>query len=153
LQDDFRGHAEAETSDACLRGRLHLFGFRWRSAGERTVLAGIPNQPVEPTLKTTALLFILLAIGVVSMQAWFLRRIIREFTYDGTTLQFRTLARSEPQTRVASQVLAVRDWAGRGGLNGYKLMFRDAPRAYLENDTTNTALLIEHLLRDMPRDR
>jgi hypothetical protein len=113
----------------------------------------LTNQPVEPTLKTTALLFILLAIGVVAMQAWFLRRIIREFTYDGTTLQFRTLARAEPQTRVASQVLGIRDWAGRGGLNGYKLIFRDAPRAYLESDTPNAALLIEHLLRDMPRDR
>jgi hypothetical protein len=34
---------------------------------------------------------------------------------------------------------------------GYQLIFRDAPKAYLEDDTSNASLLIERLMQDMPR--
>ena len=34
---------------------------------------------------------------------------------------------------------------------GYQLIFRDAPKAYLEDDTPNASALIERLLQDMPQ--
>jgi hypothetical protein len=105
----------------------------------------------DPVWRVIAFLFILLAIGIIAGQVWFRRRIIREFTYDGATLRYKTLASSEPHTRMASQLVMIRAWAGRGGVMGYRLIFHDAPKAYLEDDTPNAELLVEHLLRDMPQ--
>lgn len=110
------------------------------------------HQPVpSPAMRVIAFLFILLALGVIAMQFWFRRRIIREFQYDGVTLHYKTLSISEPLSRFPAQLLVIREWAGRGGLMGYQLIFRDAAKAYLEDDTPNAAALIKRLLADMPQ--
>ena len=109
------------------------------------------RPPVEPLLRIVSFLFILLAIFIIAMQVWFRRRIIREFSYDGATLHYQTLSRAEAHSRFPAQLVAIREWAGRGGVMGYQLIFRDAPKAYLEDDTSNASLLIERLMQDMPR--
>lgn len=109
------------------------------------------KPPVSDALRVIGGLFILLAIGVISMAMWYRRRIIREFQYDGVSLHYQTLAVPHMQSRFPHQLVVIREWAGRGGLMGYQLIFRDAPKAYLEDDTPNAPALIERLLQDMPQ--
>ena len=111
------------------------------------------RPPVETLWRVIAFLFILLAIAIISMQVWFRRRIIREFRYDGATLHYQTLSRFAEHSRFPAQLVAIRDWAGRGGVMGYQLIFRDLPKAYLEDDTPNATVLIERLLQDMSRHK
>jgi len=109
------------------------------------------RPPANTLLRIVSFLFILLAIAVIAMQVWYRRRIIREFSYDGATLHYQTLSRAEAHSRFPAQLVAIREWAGRGGVMGYQLIFRDAPKAYLEDDTPNATALIERLMQDMPR--
>jgi hypothetical protein len=109
------------------------------------------KPPVEPLLRIVSCLFILLAIFIIAMQVWFRRRIIREFSYDGATLHYQTLSRWHAHSRFPSQLREIREWAGRGGVMGYQLIFRDLPKAYLEDDTPNATALIERLAIDMER--
>ena len=109
------------------------------------------RPPVSPALRVVSALFILLSIFIVTMIGWYRRRIIREFQYDGATLHYKTLAISEPLHRHPAQLTVIREWAGRGGLMGYQLFFRDHPKAYLEDSTPNARALIERLLADMPQ--
>jgi len=100
-------------------------------------------------MRIVSLLFIVLACVIIAMVTWYRRRIIREFDYDGATLHYRTLSGSERHSRLPSQLLYIREWAGKGGLMGYQLFFRDAPKAYLEDDTPNATQLVEQLLAEM----
>ncbi len=109
-----------------------------------------PSKAAHPeAMRIVSLLFIVLACVIIVMVTWYRRRIIREFDYDGATLHYRALSGSEPHSRLPSQLLYIREWAGKGGLMGYQLIFRDAPKAYLEDDTPNAIQLVEQLLRDM----
>ena len=135
---------------ACVATFMFLV-FAGAAAVNAELLLPSHQPPVSPAMRVVAALFILLAIGVIAAQIWFRRRIIREFQYDGTTLHYKTLSLTESHSRFPSQLLAIREWAGRGGLMGYQLFFRDAPKAYLEDDTPNASALIERLLEDMPQ--
>jgi hypothetical protein len=108
---------------------------------------------VSEALRVIGFLFILLAIAIILWVMWYRRRIIREFQYDGVTLHYQTLTIRHMQSRFPHQLREIREWAGRGGVMGYQLFFRDAPKAYLEDDTPNATALIERLLGDMPKDR
>lgn len=132
----------------CVAGFIFLV-FAAAAAVNGALLMPSHQPPVSPAMRVVALLFILLAIGVIAMQVWFRRRIIREFQYDGTTLRYRTLSLTELHSRFPSQLTAIREWTGRGGLMGYQLIFRDAPKAYLEDDTPNASALIDRLLEDI----
>jgi hypothetical protein len=110
------------------------------------------RPPVDTLVRVISFLFILLAIAIIGMQVWFRRRIIREFSYDGATLHYQTLSRFAEHSRFPAQLVAIRDWMGRGGVMGYQLIFRDLPKAYLEDDTPNASELIERLLKDMPQE-
>ena len=57
------------------------------------------RPPVSDALRVIGFLFILLAIGVISMAMWYRRRIIREFQYDGITLHYQTLTIRHMQSR------------------------------------------------------
>ncbi len=111
----------------------------------------LPSHPTSPAMRVISFLFILLCLGIIAMLFWYRRRIVREFSYDGVTLHLKTLSISEPLPRFPAQLLVIREWAGRGGLMGYQLIFRDLPKAYLEDDTPNARVLIERLLADMPQ--
>src|SRR5579864_1687227 len=60
-------------------------------------------------------LFVLFAGVAIKYQFFFLRTVISEFQYDGSTLQFRTLGTQEPQFLPLSDIASIRDWRGRGG--------------------------------------
>jgi hypothetical protein len=60
------------------------------------------------------LLFVLIAVGGIGMQVWFQRRIVSEFRYDGSMLQFRTIGIAEPQMRPLSHIAAIRDCRVKG---------------------------------------
>jgi hypothetical protein len=49
------------------------------------------------------------------------------------------------QTRDVSQVARIRDWRGRNGLLGYRLVFRDDRKAYLERAVPNAMALADQL--------
>ena len=134
-------------------GSAILITLIFVSAGLVNAQFLLPKQAsrVSPGFQLVAFLFILLAVAILAIQNWFRRRIIREFTYDGATLRFSTLASSATQARLPSQLIEIRDWMGRGGVMGYQLFFRDAPKAFLEDDTSNSTALIDQLLKDMTR--
>lgn len=92
-----------------------------------------------------SLLFVTMAAVSIGMQLWFHRRIISEFAFDGRSFQFRTLGRSRRQTRELSDIAAVRDWRGRGGPFGYRLIFRDGTKAYQEYSVSNSMAVAEQL--------
>jgi hypothetical protein len=66
-----------------------------------------------------------------------------EFDFDGSTLRFRTLGIR--QTRPLADVAQVKDWRGRGGPIGYRLVFRDGAKVYLEYSVANSIALADQL--------
>jgi hypothetical protein len=92
--------------------------------------------------------FIALALGVIIMQLWFRRRIVREFTYSGSALHIRTLGIHGMQTYSLSQLADIRDWRGRRGPLGYRLVFQDGWNAYVELKVENAEALVERLVAE-----
>jgi hypothetical protein len=95
-----------------------------------------------------SLIFMALATSAIVAQFWFQRRIVCEFTYDGSTLQFRTLGISQTQMRPLEDIAQVKEWRGRGGPIGYRLVFQDGAKAYLEHSVANSVALVDQLRRD-----
>jgi hypothetical protein len=110
----------------------------------RFVLPG-PGRP--PGMRVASGAFIVFAIAAITGSVRFRRRMIREFRYDGATLRFHTLGIEEEQIQALAQISEVREWQGRGGPIGYELIFRDAPKAYLEYSVSNANALAEELRR------
>jgi hypothetical protein len=97
-------------------------------------------------LRIASFFLIGLLLAAIPAYVWRLRRIISEFTYNGTTLQLRTLGNLNPmRTRDLSQITGIREWKGRTHGPGYQLIFRDKPTAYLELAVSNAAWLVERL--------
>jgi hypothetical protein len=92
--------------------------------------------------------FITLALGAIIMQLWFRRRIVREFTYSGSALHIRTLGIHGMQTYSLSQLADIRDWRGRRGPLGYRLVFQDGWNAYIELRVENAEALAERLVAE-----
>jgi hypothetical protein len=82
------------------------------------------------------------------MQLWFRRRIVREFTYSGSALHLRTLGIHGMQTYALSQLAEIREWRGRRGPVGYRLVFQNGWNAYVEQTVENAAALLERLLAE-----
>lgn len=100
-------------------------------------------------LVLSSLVFITIAGFGVGMQVWFWRRIIREFSYDGRALRFRTLGTTEMKTRDLREIADVREWRGRGGQLGYRLVFRDGQKIYLQYGVPNSVAAAEQIRRDL----
>lgn len=88
---------------------------------------------------------IAMVIFCIGGQVWFRRRMIAEFSFDGSALRFRTLGNPEMETRDLSQIAEVRDWRGRGTPLGYRLKFRDGRKFYLEYSVSNSAAIAEEI--------
>jgi hypothetical protein len=86
--------------------------------------------------------------AAIARQSWFLRRIVCEFDYDGATLQFRTLGIQQTQVRPLADIAQVKEWRGRGGTRGYRLVFRDDWKVYLEYSVANSIALANQLRWD-----
>jgi hypothetical protein len=94
-------------------------------------------------------LFVLIVGAAVGSQVWFHRRIISEFRYDGSTLQFRTIGTQEPQMRPLADIASIREWRGRGGPLGYRLQFQNKQKLYLEFSLSNSVALANRLRADL----
>ena len=92
---------------------------------------------------------IVLGLGLIGSVLWFWKRLVKEFTYDGRTFIFNTLASSEAQVRDISAVEEVGEWIGRGGPLGHYIKFRDGAKLYLQNGVSNEAALAERLRYDL----
>ena len=92
---------------------------------------------------------IVVGLGFLGSGSWFWRKLITEFTYDGRTLTFNTLADSVTQVRDLSAIKDVDEWTGRGGALGYRIKFRDGAKLYLQNGVSNAAALAERLRSDL----
>ena len=92
---------------------------------------------------------IVLGLGFIGIGFRFWKRLIKEFTYDGRTFTFNTLASSETQIRDVSAIEQVAEWTGRGGPLGYSIKFRDGAKLYLQNGVSNAAALAERLRSDL----
>jgi hypothetical protein len=122
---------------ACTAGLMCLLFAGVGIFNGRFVLPG-PGRPLGMRVASGA--FIAFAIVAITGSIRFSRRMISEFSYDGATLRFRTLG-------IAGEIAEVREWQGRGGPVGYKLIFRDASKAYLEYSVSNASALAEELRR------
>jgi hypothetical protein len=91
----------------------------------------------------------LAALGMATL-LWFRRRIISEFMFDGHSLRFRTLGISRIAVRDLSEVAAVGGWRGRSGDLGYRLIFRDGAKVYLEYSVSNSRAVAEQLQSHIP---
>ena len=89
--------------------------------------------------------FTFLAAFAVGMQRWYDRRMIAQFSFDGSVLRFTTLGNEDTQARDLSEIAQVRQWRGRGGPLGYRLDFRDGAKAYLDYSVSNATALGEQL--------
>lgn len=95
-------------------------------------------------------LFGVLAVAGIWFQIRYLRCIICEFSFDGQDLRFRTLGKSEAETRSLSQLSKIKKWSGRGGGTGLRLFFRDRKQAFLEFSMSNAQELADHLRHALP---
>jgi len=92
---------------------------------------------------------LVLGLALIGSGYSFWKRLIKEFTYDGGTLTFNTLASPETQVRYVSGIEEVSEWSGRGGPQGYCIKFRDGAKLYLQNGVSNAAVLAERLRSDL----
>jgi len=92
---------------------------------------------------------IVLSLGFIGNGFWFRKRLIKEFSYDGRTFTFNTLASSETQVRNVSAIEKVGEWTGRGAPLGYCIEFRGGAKLYLQHGVSNAAALAERLRYDL----
>jgi hypothetical protein len=113
---------------------------------------GIHSAPLRqpPGHNAFAIIWlVVLGLGLVGSGFWFWNRLIKEFSYDGRTLTFNSLASSEMAVRDLSAIEEVSEWTGRGGPQGYCIRFRDGAKLYLQNGVSNAAVLAERLRCDL----
>jgi hypothetical protein len=127
---------------------LLFAGFGWFNL--RFLSSAQAAQARKGVLFMTAWIIVLAAF-FIGMSMWFWRRIIIEFSYDGSALRLRTLGRPEMQTRDRSEISEVDEWRGRGGPQGYKLKFRDGQKMYLHYSVTNAVAAAERIRSDIRR--
>jgi hypothetical protein len=81
-----------------------------------------------------------------------LKTLVREFSYDGRLLRFRTIGQTREQVRALSELAEVREGqASRGQAIGYCLAFRDGQKVYLDYWLQNAPVLVEQLRLDLQR--
>ena len=93
--------------------------------------------------------FVLFAVFAIASQIRFQRSLITEFRYDGSTIQFQTLGIQEAQMRPVSDIAAIRDWRGKGGPLGYRLVLQDGRKLYLEFSVSNSVAFVNQLRADL----
>ena len=92
---------------------------------------------------------IVLGLSLIGGILWFWKKLIKEFTYDGRTLTFNTLATPEMQVRDLSSIKEVAEWTGRGGPLGSYIKFHDGAKLYVSNAVPNAAALADRIRCDL----
>jgi hypothetical protein len=123
--------------------------FLWISAA-RQFIWHIHTRRDAPLLAIVLLtVFMLWAIATAFRS---LSRNITEFSYDGSTLRFRTSERPEMQARSLDEISEINPWYGRGRgpgqMLGYRLTFRDRQEVRLELCVSNASDLAKQLQAD-----
>jgi hypothetical protein len=124
---------------------LLFAGLLWMNT--RILFAPV-NTRAESVRTLFSMIFMVLPVSAIVSQFRFQRRIICEFGYDGYTLQYRTLGNSGTQMRPLQDLARVEGWSGRGGPMGYRLIFQDGGKLYLEISVANSMALAEQLRED-----
>ena len=129
----------------CASGFMFLFFAVFAVYGARLFFMGSVAGRGKGPAVAMMLWFTFLAAFAIGMQRWYDRRMIAQFSFDGSLLRFTTLGNEETQARDLSEIVQVREWRGRGGPLGYRLDFRDGAKAYLQYSVTNATALGEQL--------
>ncbi len=102
----------------------------------------------KATVGMAALCVVVLVMGalVIIGQLRFRRQLITQFSYDGRVFQFRTLSQPEMQCIPAGGVAKIKDWRGRFGRKGYRIIFRHGEDAYLQFPVSNSRELVARII-------
>jgi hypothetical protein len=139
---------------------MHKFGFSVMCIAFTAIallsVRFLIHSPGLPTAESrslfvTSLLMIAFAVSAIGGQVWFLRRVVRKFSYDGNVLRFSTLGTAETQSRNVSEITEITEWQGRGGPQGYRLRFLDGQKIYLQYGVANCAAAVERMRQDSRR--
>ena len=135
---------------------------KWQQYGHRAPLLIVPlfgafiwwgfhtaPSPSQARNSFAIILLIVLALIMIGAVLRFGKKIVKEFTYDGRTFTFNTLASPEMQMRDLSAIEQVADWSGRGGPLGFCIKFRDGAKLYLHSGVSNAAALAERMRCDL----
>jgi hypothetical protein len=113
-------------------------------AGAVFVAALIGTTPDRGAQLVFSFFFAAFAVWAVVSMVRGLKTNVREFSYDGRLLQFRTLTCSAEKIRERAEIAEIRRFEGRGGSCGYCLRFRDGQKIYFDN-SSRVAILAEQL--------
>jgi hypothetical protein len=105
------------------------------------------DAPLPAIVLITAAMFWVIAASFRSLS-----RKITAFSYDGSTLRFRTGDQSEVRARPIDELSQLNPWYGRGRgpgqMSGYRLMFCDRQELLLELRVSSSQSLAERLQAD-----
>ena len=108
-------------------------------------------KPAAPGLFLASFVMIAVSAAGIGAQIWFRRRIVSEFSYDGSALRFSTMGRPARHPRDDSEIADIGEWRGRVGVLGYRLQFRDGGKLYLEYGVSNSGAAAEQISRNIRR--
>lgn len=108
-----------------------------------------PSRQPHGNNHFAVILLVVLGLGLLGSGLWFQKKLIKEFSYDGRTLTFSTLANPETQIRDRSVIEEVVDWTGRGGPLGICVRFRDGAKFYLSYSVPNAAAAAVRIRSDL----
>jgi hypothetical protein len=114
-------------------------------AGAVCVTALIDAAPNAGARLVFGFPFAAFAVSAIISMVRGLRAQVREFSYDGRLLRFRTLTRSAEQIRDRHEIAEIRRLEGRGGSCGYCLRFRDGQKIYFDYYSSQVAAMAEQL--------
>ena len=97
-----------------------------------------------------ASLFMTISAGLIALQIREYRRFVREYSYDGWQLRFRTLGSQMEEDWRLSEFKELRELRRRNGL-GYRLKLKDGRVVYLYNTVSNLNALVMALQADLAR--
>jgi hypothetical protein len=78
-----------------------------------------PSHQSQERNGLATICLIVLGLSLIAGILWFWKRFVKEFSYDGRTFTFNTLASPEMQVRDLSAIEEVSEWTGRGGPLGF----------------------------------
>jgi hypothetical protein len=136
----------------CVSGFMCLLFAGLGVMGSTVCIAGLMGVGPNPVAYVVfGAPFAAFAVWAIISQVRSLRgELVREFSYDGRVLRFRTIASSEEQVRELCEIAEVREGrSSRSPPTGYLLRFRDGRRLVLDYWLQNVVALAVQLRTDL----